>query len=134
MLRTLAVLALTALFGFSTLLFADQVTLKNGDRLTGTVVKSDGKTLVIHTDAAGDVEFKYDAIDNIKTDEELHLAAKGGKTAVGPVTTADGTIVVATTAGNIEMPKDQVTSIRNDAEQAKLNPGLRHGWDGGINV
>ena len=36
-------------------LFADQVTLKNGDRLTGTVVKSDGKTLVLHTDAAGDV-------------------------------------------------------------------------------
>ena len=24
-------------------LFADQVTLKNGDRLTGTIIKSDGK-------------------------------------------------------------------------------------------
>ena len=27
-------------------LFADQVSLKNGDRLTGTMVKSDAKTLV----------------------------------------------------------------------------------------
>ncbi len=35
--------------------FADQITLRNGDRLSGTVVKSDGKTLVLHTDAAGDI-------------------------------------------------------------------------------
>ena len=49
-------------------MYADQVTLKNGDRLTGTVVKSDGKTLVLHTDAAGDVTLKYDNIQEIKTD------------------------------------------------------------------
>jgi hypothetical protein len=54
-LRMLQVLALTTFLVLSSSLFADQVTLKNGDRLTGTVVKSDGKTLVIHTDAAGDV-------------------------------------------------------------------------------
>ena len=36
-------------------LFADQVSLKNGDRLTGTIVKSDAKTLVLKTEAAGDV-------------------------------------------------------------------------------
>lgn len=134
MLRTFQVLALTAFVGLSSALFADQVTLKNGDRLTGTVVKSDGKTLVIHTDAAGDVELKFDAIDAIKTDQDLHLSAKGGKTAVGPVTTTDDKIVVATKGGNVEMQKDQVTSIRNDSEQAKLNPGLMHGWDGGINL
>ncbi len=51
----LKVLTLLTLLAVSSTLFADQVTLKNGDRLTGTVVKSDGKTLVIHTDAAGDV-------------------------------------------------------------------------------
>ncbi|HEV2399810.1 MAG TPA: DUF481 domain-containing protein [Candidatus Sulfotelmatobacter sp.] len=134
MLRKFQVCALTALFGFSTALFADQVTLKNGDRLTGTVVKSDGKTLVIHTDAAGDVELKYDDIDSIKTDQELYVAAKGGKTAVGPVTTTNGNLVVESKGGNVEVQKDQVTSIRNDAEQAKLNPGLMHGWDGGINL
>ena len=86
----LQVLALTTFLVLSSSLFADQVTLKNGDRLTGTVVKSDGKTLVIHTDAAGDVEFKFDAIQEIKTDAELHVGLKGGKTAVGPVTTSDG--------------------------------------------
>jgi putative salt-induced outer membrane protein YdiY len=138
-LRTLELFMLTAMLGLATVSFADQITLKNGDRLTGTVVKSDGKTLVLHTDAAGDVEFKFDAIEDIKTDAELHVSLKNGKTAVGAVTTTDGKIEVATkTGGTVEAAKDEVTLIRNDAEQEaydkSLHPGLLHGWNGGANV
>ena len=123
----------------SGLMFADQITLKNGDRLTGTVVKSDGKTLVLHTDAAGDVTIKFDNIQEIKTDQELHVSLKDGKTAVGPVTTTDGKIEVATkTGGTVEAPKEDVTVIRNDAEEAAYyktqHPTLLQGWNGGINV
>jgi hypothetical protein len=133
------VLALIAFFGFSTTVFADQVTLKNGDRLTGTVVKSDGKTLVLHTDAADDVTIKFDAIQDIKTDADLHVTVKSGKTAVGPVTTEDGKLEIATkTSGTVQAPKEDVTLIRNDAEQKayekSLHPGLLHGWNGGANV
>jgi putative salt-induced outer membrane protein YdiY len=138
-LRRLEWFTLIAFFGLSSALFADQVTLKNGDRLTGTVVKSDGKTLVLHTDAAGDITIQFAAIQEIKTDQELHVSLKGGKTAVGPVTTADGKIEIATkTTGTVEAPKDDVTLIRNDAEQQaydkSLHPGIRHGWQGGANV
>jgi len=123
----------------SSFLLADQVTLKNGDRLTGTVVKSDGKTLTLHTDAVGDVTIKVDAIQELKTDQELHVSMKDGKTVVGPVTTTDGKIEIATkTGGTVEVPKDDVTVIRNDAEQTaydkSLHPGLLHGWNGGANV
>jgi len=38
--------------------WADQVTLKNGDRLTGAIVKADGKTLLLKTDYAGDLTLK----------------------------------------------------------------------------
>jgi len=138
-LRKFELLTLFVFFALSSLIYADQVTLKNGDRLTGTVVKSDGKTLVLHTDAAGDVTLKFDAVQEIKTDAELHVSLKGGKTAVGPVTTSDGKIEVATkTAGTVEAPTGDVTLIRNDAEQAaydkSLHPGLMHGWNGGANV
>ena len=139
MLRTFELLSLFLFAGLTSALWADQVTLKNGDRLTGTVVKSDGKTLVLHTDAAGDVTFKFDAVQEIKTDKDLHVSLKGGKTAVGPVTTTDGKLEIATkTAGTVEAPKEDVTLIRNDAEQLaydkSLHPGLMHGWNGGINV
>ncbi len=132
-------LTLISFLGLSAASFADQITLKNGDRLTGTVVKSDGKTIVLHTDAAGDVTLKFDAVQEIKTDQELHVSLKGGKTAVGPVTTSDGKIEIATkTGGTVEAAKDDVTLIRNDAEQTaydkSLHPGLMHGWEGGVNV
>ena len=139
MLRKQETLALIALFGLTSISFADQVTLKNGDRLTGTVVKSDGKTLVLHTDAADDITIKLDAIQDIKTDADLHVTVKSGKTAVGPVSTSDGKIEVATkTSGTVEAAKEDVTLIRNEAEQQayekSLHPGLLHGWEGGANV
>jgi hypothetical protein len=123
----------------SSLMFADQIVLKNGDRLTGTVVKSDGKILVLHTEFAGDVTVKYEAITQIATDEQLHVGLKNGQTVVGPMTTSDGKIKVATKAGGtVEAPKEDVAIIRNDAEQTaydkSLHPGLLHGWNGGANL
>lgn len=131
--------ALIVIVGLSPALFADQVTLKNGDRITGTVVKSDGKTLVLHTDAAGDITLQFSAIQDIRTEKDLHVTLKGGKTAVGPVTTSDGKLEIATkAAGTVEAPAGDVTLIRNDAEQEtydkSLHPGLMHGWQGGANV
>ena len=139
MLRKFELFILLVCLVFSSALFADQVTLKNGDRLTGTVVKSDGKTLVFHTDAAGDVTLKFDTILEIKTDQELHVGLKSGKTAVGPVSTTDGKLEVATkTAGTVETAKEDVTLIRNDAEQTayekSLHPPLTQGWTIGANV
>jgi len=138
-LRKFELITVVVFLGASSYLFADQITLKNGDRLTGTVVKGDGKTLVLHTEAAGDVTIQFSAIQEIKTEQELHVSLKGGKTAVGPVTTTDGKIEVATkSAGTVEAPTGEVSLIRNDAEQAaydkSLHPGLLRGWNGGANV
>lgn len=42
------------------MLYADQVTLGNGDRLTGQIVKSDGKTLTLKTESVGTVDIKWE--------------------------------------------------------------------------
>jgi len=117
---------------------ADQVVLKNGDRLTGSITKSDGKQLVIKTDYAGDVTVKFDAIQSITSTGDLNVTL-GGKTVVGTVTTNGDDVVVATkTAGPVEAPKSSVTLVRSPAEQAAyektLHPGLGQGWAGGANV
>ena len=132
----LKVPVLFTLLAVSSPLFADQVTLKNGDRLTGTIAKSDGKILLLHTDSAGDVTIKFAEIDGIKSDQAMHVSLKGGKTAVGPVTTTDGKIEIASkTAGTVEAPKEDVKLMRSEeAYQKYVHPGLRNGWDGGIDV
>jgi len=136
--RSLHLFSLTLVLALSSAALADQVVLKNGDRLTGTVVKSDGKTLVLHTDAGGDITLKFDAIQEIKTDEQLHVTLKNKKTEVGPVTTSNGNLEIATKSGTVEAAPGDVTLIRNDAEQAAydktLHPGLMRGWTGGLNL
>lgn len=49
------------------------MTLKNGDRLTGTIVKSDAKTMLIKTELAGEVSVPWDAVTSIVSTQPLHL-------------------------------------------------------------
>src|SRR5215470_14481570 len=96
---------------------ADQVTLKNGDRLTGTIVKTDEKehTLQVKTEFAGDVNVKWDAIASIVSSQPLHLTTKDGQTIVGTVTTSDEQFHVATnTTGEVSAKKDTIVAVRND--------------------
>ena len=120
-------------------LFADQIVLKNGDRLTGNIEKSDEKALLIKTEFAGEVTVEWPAVQEIKSEQPLHVSLKGGQNLVGPVTTTDGKIEVATkNAGNVEAPKEAIVVMRSDSEQLaweKLqHPGLLQGWEGGVNV
>jgi putative salt-induced outer membrane protein YdiY len=118
---------------------ADQVTLKNGDRLTGTIVKSDAKILLIKTEFAGDVNLKWDAVAAIVSSQPLHLGLSDGQTIVGTVTTTEGKFDVATKeAGAVTASKDAVVAVRNDAEQRAYeaeidrlrHPRLSDFWSG----
>jgi putative salt-induced outer membrane protein YdiY len=118
---------------------ADQVTLKNGDRLTGTIVKSDAKALVIKTEFAGDVNVQWDAVTGIASSQPLHLALKDGQTIVGTVTTTDGKFDVSTReTGAVTASKDAVVAVRDDAEQKAYDdrierlrhPHLTDFWSG----
>jgi len=138
-LRKNKLVTFVALLGIAPAVFADQITLKNGDHLSGTIVKSDGKTLVLHTEFAGDVTVQFAAITQITTDKPLHVALSNGQTVVGPITTSDGKLEVAAKNGPpVETPKEGVVAMRNDADQLayekSLHPGLLEGWNGGANV
>jgi putative salt-induced outer membrane protein len=118
---------------------ADQVTLKNGDRLTGTIVKADAKTMLIKTELAGEVNVQWDGVTSIVSTQPLHLGLKDGQTVVGTVATADGKFEVATkAAGEVTTPKDAVVTVRDDDEQKNYdaevdrlrNPHLTDFWSG----
>jgi putative salt-induced outer membrane protein YdiY len=120
---------------------ADQVTLKNGDRLTGTIVSGDGKTLLLKSEYAGDVTIKWDAITAIDSSQNLNLTLKDGKRLAGKVSTTDGTLVVgpsAAPAGAGSAAKDAITAVRNDAEQKSFDeqaeklahPKMWYFWSG----
>lgn len=106
------------LAGMASAAVADQVTLKNGDRLSGGIVSGDGKTLLLKTEFAGDVTIQWDAIVGIESTEHLNLTLKDGTKLSGKITTTDGKFVVAgapTTAA--PAARDTIVAVRNDAEQ-----------------
>lgn len=120
-------------------LFADQIVLKNGDRLSGTIAKSDDKTLLIKTEFAGDVTVQWPAVQEIQSTQPLYVSLSNGQTIVGPVSTSEGNFVVSTAnQGSVPEPKSSVTVMRSDHEQAayekSLHPGLLDAWSGGANV
>ena len=122
---------------------ADQVTLTNGDRITGAIVKSDDKTLVIKSEIAGDVNIKWDGIAVITSTQPLHLTLKDGQTVVGTVTTEDSKFVVVTKdTGSVNAARSEVVAVRNDDEQKTYdatierlrNPGLTDLWSGQVDT
>lgn len=135
--RRAFILVMLSLFLSVAMVRADQVTLKNGDRLTGTIVKTDDdkKTLEIKTDLAGDVTVQWDAVTAIVSSQPLHLTLSDGRVITGTVTTADGKLSVATKdAGEVSTEHAAVKAVRNDKEQAEFDrlqhPRLLDYWSG----
>lgn len=106
---------------------ADQVTLKNGDRLSGSILKYDGKNLVLKSELAGDVTIPWEAVTAISSTQPLNVGLKDGQMVVGAVTTTEGKIQVATKdTGAVTAPRDSIQFIRSKDEQAAYEAEVDH--------
>ncbi|HWC76609.1 MAG TPA: DUF481 domain-containing protein [Blastocatellia bacterium] len=108
---------------------ADQLILKNGDRITGKIVRSDGKTLVIRTDFAGDVTVLWGAIDKISSDAPLYLTLADGRTVSGLVSMEGERIEVASaSAPAVTTERASLKVVRSEEEQKAFDRLQRPGW------
>lgn len=118
-------------------LHAEQVTLKNGDRVTGTIVSMDDKKLTVKTDYAGAITIDRDAVAQFSSPQPLVVTRTDKQVVTGPVSQQDSAIVVTSTTGAQTIPLSQVAVIRSPADQAayekSLHPGFLEGWAGGGN-
>ena len=120
--------ALTLCFLFGSLLMADQITLKNGDRVSGTVIKKDGDKLTIKNDFMGEVTVPWNAITNVTSDAPLTVVLPTGAQINGKVNTEGNNLEIQTQSRTASSPIGQVTAIRNAAEQARYERLLHPGW------
>lgn len=123
---------------FATSARADQITLKNGDRLTGAIVKSDGKTIVFKSDLVGDVTVAVDTVTNITSDKPVYVTLADGRTIAGVVTTKDSQAEIKSSSGSVVVERSAIALIRSEAEQkvyeSTLNPGWLEQWSGGADI
>jgi hypothetical protein len=133
-LKLFSSLSIAAVLGTSAL--ADQITMKDGDRITGDIVKKDGDTVTIRSKNFGDVKLKWSDVVDIRTDQPLNVGLPGGQTVRGTLQTQNGQLQVGTQTVN---PAD-ITDLRNDPEQRAYQrfqqPGFLDLWavNGSINL
>ena len=128
---------LILLFCAGGLLTAEQVALKNGDHLSGTIVSMDGKKLVLKTTYAGEVTIDWDAVDQFTSDHPLVVTKSNQQILTGTVKNSGADYVITTPQGQQTVQKSEVATMRSPADQAayekSLHPGFLEGWAGGGN-
>ena len=107
--------------------WADQIVMKNGDRVSGSIIKQDGKTVTIKTEQFGVVTAAWDQVQGITADKPLTVVLQDGKTVQGTLATTGGTVEVVTEGTRLNVPPAQITAIRDAEEQRAFerleNPG-----------
>jgi putative salt-induced outer membrane protein YdiY len=117
---------------------ADQVTLTNGDRLTGSIVELSSERLRIKNEFVGEVSIPRSAIASLTAEEPVHVTLADKQVVVGTVTTQDGSVEIRTEPEPIIVPRDDIEAVRSSDSQAahekSLHPGFFDSWEFGANV
>ena len=118
-------------------LFADTITLKNGDHITGKIVKTDENAVVVNTEYAGEVKIKIPAIASLLSDEPLNVALKSGERPRGKVSLTGEVLQVQ---GAPQAKLSDMTALRDDEsekawareDERQHHPKLLDFWAGAV--
>ena len=121
-------------------LHAGQVTLRNGDRVSGDIIRADARSLTVETQLMGTVSIPLEAVTSLSSDDQtLCLGLDDGRTVAGSVALDEGEIWVRPASEEpVVLPRDSVRTIRSvQAEEAYQteaerydDPGLIELWGG----
>jgi hypothetical protein len=117
------------ILSLSGIALADQVTLKNGDTVSGSIIKKDGDNLTVKSEFMGEVTIPWNAVTSVKSDNPLYVKLPAGKEVTGKLSTENNQVTVTTSnAAPTTAPIGQVATIRNAAEQEKYERLLAPRW------
>jgi putative salt-induced outer membrane protein YdiY len=118
---------------------AATIELKNGDRITGSILKSDGKILIVKTESAGDVSIALAAVRSFTSDTPVYVLTSDGRTFNGKVVASESALEVTTKEGTTTVSLAEVQSMYDEATYQKeveqyINPGWADLWSGFADV
>lgn len=97
---------------FTNGLQADQIYLKNGDRLSGTIQALQDGILTVHSEYAGDLNINWQSVEGLSTDSPITLILQNGDRITGSADYSDGKIQLqSSTLGTISFPASSITQV-----------------------
>jgi putative salt-induced outer membrane protein YdiY len=102
---------------------ADEIFFKNGDRLSGRILRLDDGIMTFRSKALGDVKFNASELESFKSDEPLDLRLQDGTTVRGPVVDAkEGEVRISP-----KTPAERTVPVKD-----VLGINTRGGWTGSV--
>jgi putative salt-induced outer membrane protein YdiY len=100
---TLLLIMITVAFLIAGNSLADEIRLKNGDRLTGRVIRMEAGKLILKTVYAGDISIVWQEVASLKTDDSVRVVLKDETALEGnTLSIEDGKMMLET--AKIEVP------------------------------
>jgi putative salt-induced outer membrane protein YdiY len=113
---------------------ADQLTVKNGDRISGSIVTKDAKTLTIKSEVFGPVTVPWDQVQSITADQPVNIVLSTGETLRGTLRPREEKIEIEASGTRREVALAEITTLRDAGEQRAYErleaPGVRDLWAG----
>ncbi len=110
--------------------FADQIVMKDGDRITGKIVKKEGNVVTLESKNFGTVKLNWADIASVSGQDSLNIVLPGDQTVKGALKAEQGKVEVVGAGRVVEAA--EVVALRNDAEQRAYErlrkPGLLDLW------
>ena len=130
------------LFGLISLvicpLYGDQIALQNGDRITGTVVKKDEKTLTFESDVFGPVTLPWSKVQGLTTEKPVFVELPDKQTVMGTIESKEDGCRGRNAYALHETTLAELVSIRNNEEQEAYerlqDPPWTRLWAGNITL
>ena len=97
--------------------WAGEVVLKNGDRLSGRIIRMDKSSVDFETDLLGKLAVPWNAIVRIQSDSPLYVAVTDDRVVLGKVSMRDGRL-------EIEPKNGDTLEYAKDAVRARSRAGL----------
>jgi putative salt-induced outer membrane protein YdiY len=115
-------------------LMADELSLKNGDRISGNILNMSDSQVVIKTSYAGEITVKWAEIENVKTDQKIAVMLKNGIEYIGNILEAGKGLIKLNSSGKNKAPSlaiEEIKMIRTLMEskvkiKARANVGLTY--------
>lgn len=119
-------LAATALTLCVSTAFADEVLLKNGDKISGTIINKSGSVLEMKTTYADKVIIKWDAVDTLNSDKPMNITLKDKQELTGLARTSENNSLTLKSNGVYDshpIPLTEVSDINKKFFSGAANFG-----------
>lgn len=111
---------------FSLIVKADEILLKNGDRITGTILNKTGNTLEVKTEYSDKISINWDSIESFSTTQPVLLTFKNKEEITGVTEVSPDNTFMVKQEGVYQsepIPLAEITEINKKFFSGQVNAG-----------